>query len=166
MSIIEGLDPIINYNAKLLILGSMPGTESLRKNEYYANSRNQFWKVIYSIFDTEFETSYIARISFLKDRQIALWDVIKSCEREGSSDSKISNIHTNDLAALLTNYPKVRNLCFNGQKAFNVFKKEVELNTSFEVTMRVLPSTSPANARMSFEAKIREWAIIKTLLLG
>lgn len=165
MPIIEGLDPIINHTARLLILGSMPSIESLRKNEYYAHPRNQFWRIIFSIFDSEFEVSYRVRTSLLKDKQIAIWDVIKRCEREGSSDSKISNVHTNDLATLLSTYPNIKNLCFNGQKAFNIFKKEVKLNAPTQITVRVLPSTSPANARMSLEAKIREWAIIKGLLL-
>ena len=165
MPIVEGFNPIIDHNARILILGSMPSTESLRKNEYYANPRNQLWRVIFSIFDSVLETSYVAKTSFLKEKRIALWDVIKRCNREGSSDSKITEVCVNDLTSLLLTYPKVKHLCFNGQKAFNTFQKEVILNTPSQITLTMLPSSSPANARISVEAKIRKWSIIKTLLL-
>jgi TDG/mug DNA glycosylase family protein len=138
--------------------------ESLRKKEYYANQRNQFWKIIYSIFDAVSETSYLAKISFITEKQIALWDVIKQCDREGSADSKITRVYVNDIASLLMAYPKLQYICFNGQKAFNTFQKEVKLNHSSSVTLKMLPSSSPANAHMSIAAKIGEWLIIKTLL--
>jgi len=165
MPTVEGLNPIIDNNARILILGPIPSTESLRKSEYYANPRNQFWRVIFSIFDAVLETSYMAKTSFLKGKRIALWDVIRSCDREGSSDSKITKVCVNDFTYLLATYPNVKHLCFNGQKAFNTFQKEVILNTPSQITLTVLPSSSPANARMSVEAKIRKWAIIKTFLL-
>ena len=165
MPTIEGLNPIIDNNARILILGSMPSTESLRTSEYYANPRNQFWRVIFSIFDSVFETSYVVKTSFLKGNRIALWDVIRSCDREGSSDSKITQVSINDFNSILTTYPKIAHLCFNGQKAFTVFQKGVKLNTSSQITLTVLPSSSPANARMPIEEKIREWAIIKAFLL-
>ncbi|MFC1955806.1 DNA-deoxyinosine glycosylase [Chloroflexota bacterium] len=163
MPTVEGLDPIIDHNARVLILGSMPSTESLRKSEYYANPRNQFWRIIFSLFDTALEASYTGKVSFLKERRIALWDVIKQCDREGSSDSNITRVSTNDLATLLETYPKIKHICFNGQKAVNIFRKNVKLNASSQITLRVLPSSSPANTE-SFEVKISEWAIVKTLL--
>jgi len=144
----------------------MPSSESLRKSEYYAHPRNQFWKIIFSIFDSVLETSYITKTSFLKEKRIAVWDVIKRCDRQGSSDSRITEVYVNDLTSLLVAYPKIKHLCFNGQKAFNIFQKDVKLDTSPQLTLRVLPSSSPANARMSIETKIREWVIIETLLLG
>ena len=164
MELLRGFDPIIDHNARVLILGTMPSTESLRKREYYANPRNQFWKIIYSIFDSELETSYLARVSFIKEKRIALWDVIKRCHREGSSDSKITMVYVNDFISLLATYPKVKYICFNGQKAFNIFRKEVKLNASFQVTQAMLPSSSPANARMAIDTKIRKWALIPNLL--
>jgi hypoxanthine-DNA glycosylase len=166
MPTIEGLNPIIDNNARILIIGSMPSIESLRKSEYYANSRNQFWRVIFSIFDAVPETSYMAKTSFLKGKRIALWDVIRSCDREGSSDSKITQVSINDFNPILETYPKIMHLCFNGQKAFTIFQKGVKLNASSQITLTALPSSSPANARMSIEAKIREWAIIKTFLFN
>jgi len=164
MPTVEGLNPIIDNNARILILGSMPSTESLRKSEYYANPRNQFWRVIFSIFDSVLETSYMAKTSFLKGKRIALWDVIRSCIRERSSDSKITQVSINDFNSILETYPKIKHLCFNGQKAFTIFQKRVKLNASSQITLTALPSSSPANARMSVEAKIRDWAIIKTFL--
>ena len=165
MPTVEGLNPIIDNNARILILGSIPSTESLRKSEYYANPKNQFWRVIFSIFDSVLETSYMAKTSFLLGKRIALWDVIRSCDREGSSDSKITKISINNFNSILETYPKIKHLCFNGQKAFTIFQKRVKLNASSQITLTALPSSSPANARMSVEAKIRKWAIIKTFLL-
>jgi len=164
MPTIEGFAPIIDRNARVLILGTMPGAESLRKREYYAHPRNQFWKIIYSIFDSVLETPYLERVSFLKEKRIALWDVIQCCDREGSSDSKITRVCTNDFASLLTTYPNVKFLCFNGQIALKTFRKEVKLNTSSQVIFETLPSTSPANARMPVDTKIRKWARIPYLL--
>jgi len=164
MPTIEGFAPIIDRDARVLILGTMPGAESLRKREYYANPRNQFWKIIYSIFDSVLETPYLERVSFIKEKRIALWDVIQCCDREGSLDSKISGVYTNDFASLLTRYPNVKFLCFNGQIAFKTFRKEVKLNTSSQVILETLPSSSPANARMSVDTKIRKWALILDLL--
>ena len=164
MPTIEGFAPIIDRDARVLILGTMPGAESLRKREYYANPRNQFWKVIYSIFDSELETSYFERVSFIKEKRIALWDVIQCYDREGSSDSKITNVYANDFASLVTTYPNIKYLCFNGQKALKLFRKEVKLNTSSQVILETLPSSSPANAGMSVDTKIRKWALIPDLL--
>jgi TDG/mug DNA glycosylase family protein len=166
MPAIEGFAPIIDHDAKVLILGTMPGAESLRKREYYANPRNQFWKIIYSIFNSVLETPYLKRVAFIKGRRIALWDVIQCCDREGSSDSKITRVCANDFASLLTTYPRVKYLFFNGQTAFKTFQKEVKFNTSTRVIFEILPSSSPANARMSVDTKIRKWACIPHLLNG
>src|ERR1035437_10651164 len=124
---IEGLAPIIDDHSKVLILGSMPGEESLRKQEYYGNPSNQFWPIIYSIFDTELEHSYKKRVSLIKETGIGLWDVIKCCERKGSADSKISDVYVNDFNLLLAKYPGIKGIFFGGQKAYNLFQKQVGL---------------------------------------
>lgn len=103
MTNIQGLFPIIGEGARVLILGSMPSAESLRLNQYYGNRRNHFWSIIYSLFDLPLEKSYEKRIQFIKDKEIALWDVIHSCERVGSLDSNIKNAIPNDFKQLLTN---------------------------------------------------------------
>jgi hypoxanthine-DNA glycosylase len=164
MPIVEGFAPIIDHDARVLILGTMPSVESLSKREYYANPRNQFWKIIYSIFDSALETPYLARVSFIKEKRIALWDVIQCCDREGSLDSKITMVCVNDFISLLADYPRVKYLCFNGQNALKTFQKEVKLNTSSQVILKPLPSSSPANARMPVDTKIRKWALIPDLL--
>jgi hypoxanthine-DNA glycosylase len=161
MSIVEGLGPIIDNNSRVLILGSMPSEMSLSKGEYYSNPANQFWKILFSIFDTGLEQSYPAKMSFLKDGEIALWDVIRRCEREGSSDSKITKVQVNDFNALLQIYPEIQNLFFNGKEAFNIFQREVRLDE--KVNRTLLPSSSPANARISLEKKINKWGKIRTL---
>ena len=107
---IEGLAPVIDINSKVLILSSMPGEESLRRQEYYGNSRNQFWSIIYSIFNTYFQASYEARISFIKVKGIALSDFIKCCEREGSADSQITDICLNDFNSLLAEYSGIKSI--------------------------------------------------------
>lgn len=165
MTTVEGLDPIIDYNAKVLILGSMPSVESVRKGEYYANQRNQFWKILFSVFGSELAPSYPAKVSFLKGRRIALWDVIKQCDREGSSDSKITNMRINDFTSMLVTYPKIKCLCFNGQKAYKIFQQQIGLETHQNLTTKMLPSTNPANAGIPIEVKTVEWTLIKTLLL-
>lgn len=163
---IEGLAPIIDNNSKVLILGTMPGEESLRKQEYYGNPRNQFWPIIYSVFNTDLESSYKAKIYFIKEKGIALWDVIKCCERKGSADSQIYDVCLNDFNLLLAEYPGIKGIFFGGQKAYRIFQKRVRLDLYTNLTLKELPSTSPANARMSMEAKIKEWVMLKTFLLS
>lgn len=164
MSEIKGLAPVIDNNSRVLILGTMPGEESLRKQEYYGNPRNQFWPIIYSIFDTNFGSSYEARIAFIKEKGIALWDVIKCCKREGSADSRIFDMSLNDINHLLAEYPGIKGIFFGGNEAYRIFHKHVGLELQRSLTLKVLPSTSPANARMSMEAKIKEWVKLKDFL--
>ncbi|MBU3206980.1 DNA-deoxyinosine glycosylase [Clostridium algidicarnis] len=94
---IEGFDPIIDKNCEILILGTMPGKVSFKKQEYYALKRNQFWKVIFSIFGEDMDDdNYESKKALLLNNKIAIWDVLKSCDRENSSDSNIKNPVVND----------------------------------------------------------------------
>jgi len=83
---VTSFEPIVDKNCKVLILGTMPGEISLQKQQYYANKQNQFWKIIYSLFNKDVEDDYEKRKIFLLDHHIAIWDVLKSCDREGSRD--------------------------------------------------------------------------------
>jgi len=163
MTVIHSFDPIIDDNSRVLILGSMPGKISLEKGEYYAHSRNMFWKLIYSIFGAQPDQTYEEKESFLKSKKIALWDVIKECDRSGSSDSKIINSIIHDFEGLLARNPNIRYILFNGKKAESLFKRNVVNITKFQIILFTLPSSSPANASISLNNKMETWNQIKEL---
>lgn len=162
----EGFPPIADEWATILILGTMPGEESLRKNEYYANSRNTFWKIMASLFKYDLVTSYEERIRTLTKHKIALWDVMQACERQGSLDSAIDNrtIVENDFVSFYRSHPNIRHVFFNGAKAESEYLKRVLPRLSDEakgLEYSRLPSTSPAMAQLSFDEKLLEWSSIK-----
>ncbi len=162
MSNIESFLPIVNSASKILILGSIPGKESLRQYQYYAYPQNQFWKIIYALFNTPIDYNYNEKILFLKKNNIALWDVIKSCYREGSLDSNIKMEEANDFKSLFNNHPNIEYVFFNGLKAYNVFEKKIGFD--FEnIKFQKLESTSPANTK-KFEYKLDNWSIIKNVI--
>lgn len=158
---INSLLPIVNESSKILILGSIPGKQSLEKQEYYGNSRNAFWKIIFSLYDKEIESEYDKKVEFLKEKHIAIWDVIASCNREGSLDSNITNEETNDFESLFKKYPNIKHVFFNGTKAYDVFKKRIGFKLLENIEFEKLTSTSPANT-ISFEKKLELWNIIVT----
>ena len=161
MTVIHSFDPIIDDNSRVLILGSMPGKISQEKGEYYAHSRNIFWKLIYSIFGAQPDQTYEEKKSFLKSKKIALWDVIKECDRFGSSDSKIINPIINDFEGLLARNPNIRYIIFNGKKAESLLKRNVVNITKYQIILFTLPSSSPANASISLNNKMETWSQIK-----
>ena len=136
----------------------MPGGQSLREQKYYANPNNQFWNIIYYLFAAPFDVNYSRRIQFIQERGIALWDVIKTCHREGSLDSKIKDETVNDFNHLFSVYPNLEIVAFNGTKAYDTYKKKVGLSLS-GVAYLQLPSTSPANT-IGLEKKLNQWKVI------
>lgn len=160
--------PIANSNAKVLILGSMPGEESLRLQQYYAHPRNLFWPIMGSLLAFDFHIPYYNRVNELKKNNIALWDVMKKCEREGSLDSKIKNdtIEENNFNSFFNKHPKIKYVFFNGSKAEQEFNKRVlpHLQNREKYLFKKLPSTSPAMAMLSFEQKLEHWCVIKKVL--
>lgn len=162
----EGFPPIADQWATVLILGTMPGEESLRKNEYYANLRNTFWKIMARLFEFRDDTSYEERTEALTKNKIALWDVIQACERQGSLDSAIvdKTIVENDFVSFYRSHPNIRHVFFNGVKAQNEYYRRVLPKLSDEakeIEYSRLPSTSPAMAQLSFDEKLLEWSSIK-----
>jgi hypoxanthine-DNA glycosylase len=139
----HSFEPIIDRRSKLLILGSLPGAVSLKKNEYYANRLNRFWEILFSVMGRPFSTDYLSKVMFLRDNHIALWDVIKSAERTGSSDSNIKTAVANDIPKLLQDNPGISFLIFNGRFSFNSYKK---FFGKPQMPFEVLLSTSPACA--------------------
>jgi hypoxanthine-DNA glycosylase len=164
MPSIHSFDPIVDENSRVLILGSMPGKISLEKCEYYAHSKNIFWNLVYSTFKAQPDRAYQDKTRFLKSRNIALWDVIRECDRSGSSDSKIVNPLINDFAGLLTRYPNIRYICFNGKKAQSLFRRNLNNLTNHKLSLFTLPSSSPANAGISLNKKQEAWSLIRELL--
>lgn len=158
MSKCKSFAPAINENSKILILGSMPGIKSLEEAHYYAHPQNRFWKVMSVLCNTDMVSmDYQTRIQTLLDNNFALWDVIKSCKREGSLDSAIENEKPNNIKALLKKYPNIETIYLNGNKAYSAFKKHFP---DYLPLCRKMPSTSPANARFQLESLLKEWNIL------
>ncbi|MCB8817442.1 DNA-deoxyinosine glycosylase [Desulfosporosinus shakirovi] len=163
MSQVSSFKPIVDERSRILILGSMPGVESLRLQEYYANPRNQFWKLIYALFELEPSRSFEERVSFVKSKGIALWDVIENCLREGSLDSAIKEEKVNNFRGLFKAYPSIKTVLFNGGKAYETYKKWVGFEALPDIRFLKLTSSSPANTK-KYEEKLREWGSIKGFL--
>jgi hypoxanthine-DNA glycosylase len=154
-------DPISSPNATVLILGTMPGIKSLELGQYYGHKQNNFWKIVCTVFKEDFTDVYDAKKEILLKNNIALWDVLKYCDRVGSLDSAIKNEITNDFDAFLVQHPNIKTILFNGQKAAAFFKKYIKISDDYKLI--TLPSTSPANASKSFESKLDEWKVILEL---
>ncbi len=167
MSQNTGFPPIAKPDAKVLILGSMPGVKSLEKNQYYVNPRNAFWSIMIELLNCDEELNYQQRKQLLINNQIALWDVLKSCYREGSLDSNIdhSTIKANDFNLFLSKQKQIKTIFFNGGETEKLYKKYVikELNNK-EIEYFKLPSTSPAHAAMSFDQKLSAWRVIEDFI--
>ena len=163
VTLLSSFLPIIDEHSCILILGSMPGVESLKLQQYYANPRNQFWKIIYSLFNIEPNPNYEERIAFIKSKKIAVWDVIGTCYREGSLDSNIQEEKVNDFSALFEAYPNIKTVLFNGGKAYETYKKWIGFGSIPNLTFHKLTSSSPANTK-KYEEKLREWVVIKDLV--
>ena len=161
----RGLPPIVWPNARILVLGSLPGDESLRKQQYYGNPRNQFWAILSRVFDDDVGAEYPQRLAFLEKHGIALWDVIRSTDRQGSLDSNIRNECPNDFATLFDALPGVHTIALNGSKAAAAFARHVRPTCAdWLSTRRVLtmPSTSavPARRFLDVDAKAEFWKAI------
>ena len=168
MKLKKGFPPIAEKTATVLILGSMPGEESLRRNEYYGHPRNTFWKIMAALFEFDYSIKYDERIKKIIKNKIALWDVMKFCERKGSLDTDIKNstIIENDFYSFFNDCQNIRAVYFNGVKAEKEYLKRVLPTLSGlkrKISYMRLPSTSPAMTQVSFKAKILEWAQIKEI---
>ena len=163
---LHSFPPIGTAGAHLLILGTMPGRVSLREQQYYAHPRNAFWKITGEVLGFNAESVYEERTSLLSASGIALWDVLKSCTREGSLDSAIDmdTIVPNDFRTFFAAHPHIRRICFNGAKAHDLYRKYVQPLLAEQAGMNYvrLPSTSPANATLPFAEKVRAWRVIAT----
>ena len=162
------LPPIINKKARVLIVGSMPGVQSLEKQQYYGNPRNHFWTIIGNVLDVEIPVVYEERLRVLQQHCIALWDVIKECERVGSLDSNIKAEVPNDFMSMLDRYPNIEAIAFNGTKARETFRKKIGFVQFPHIAFYQLPSSSPVPGRniKTVEQKIESWRVIEPHLKG
>lgn len=160
--------PIAAAQAHTLILGSMPGRDSLRATQYYAHPRNAFWPIVTTLLDAAATLDYAARVALLRSNGFALWDVLASCTRRGSLDTAIdpASIVPNDFAAFFKRHRHIDRVFFNGATAATLYRRHV-LPTldpaSHTITCERLPSTSPAHAGRSFATKLDAW---RTILPG
>ena len=150
---ISGFEPIIPNTPKVLIVGSIPSITSLEKQEYYGFTHNRFWRIMSQFFNCDF-ACYEEKVSCMKQNHIVLWDVIHSCEREGSLDSKIKNVEVNDLESLLKKYPTIRVVLCNGKKSYELYQKHF---LHLSIHCLCMPSTSNANRSISEETLFAEW---------
>jgi TDG/mug DNA glycosylase family protein len=153
-----GLAPITGRDPEILILGSYPSRQSLAKGEYYGNPQNQFWKIVEMLLGIERTLPYAVRTSQLMAHRIALWDVLATCARNGSADTAIRDPVPNDIRGFLAAHPTVRCVVLNGNAAGRYYAR---MNLGFPG--KILPSTSPAYARMTLAEKGQQWAWLRTL---
>ena len=150
--------PIYNKNSKILILGSFPSVKSREQMFFYGHPQNRFWKVISAVLECCEPETIEEKQTLLLEHGIALWDVIASCEINGSADSSIKNVVVNDLSKILRE-ADIRQIFVNGKTAEKYFKKYTKYLINQDAVC--LPSTSPANAAWSVDSLIESWKIIK-----
>lgn len=163
MALIYSFPPIAAPSARTLILGSMPGDASLRASQYYAHPRNLFWPILGELIGAHPTLPYAERLRCLETAGIALWDVLLCCEREGSLDTRIdaSTIVPNDFAGFLAAHPHITRIFFNGAMAETSFRRHVLKSLAPRpLAYQRLPSTSPANAAISFARRLDAWRSI------
>lgn len=159
MGVKFGLPPIARPDARLFILGSLPGDASLAAQRYYAHPTNQFWRLLGGAIGEELEQlPYDERLHRLAARRIGLWDVIASASRRGSLDQAIREAEHNRVDQLLHGFPDLTAIAFNGTTASNAGRKLIG-EPPANLTLLDLPSSSAANTR-AFADKARSWAII------
>ncbi|MDP1765280.1 MAG: DNA-deoxyinosine glycosylase [Methylotenera sp.] len=163
MTRIYSFNPIEHLDAEILILGTMPGSASLAAGQYYAHTRNAFWRIISEILKLDADSLYEVKVQALKSARIAVWDVLQSCTREGSLDAMIEHdtLIINDFYTFFQSHRQITQVFFNGAKAEAYFRQYVLPKINLDnISFLRLPSTSPANASMPFEAKLKAWQII------
>ena len=158
--IVHPIPPVYDENSKLLILGSFPSVKSREACFFYGHPQNRFWKLMAAIFEDELPQTTEEKRALLLRHNIAVWDVIKSCDITGSSDASIKNVVPNDLSVIL-NTADIRNIYVNGKTAYKYFEKYTKPTIQREAIC--LPSSSPANAAWSFERLAAEWKRLMNL---
>ena len=161
---IRSFAPIADRDARVLILGSMPGKASLEAGQYYAHRHNAFWRITAELLQFDPVAPYRARAKALRSAGIAVWDVLHSCVRPGSLDAMIDpgSEVANDFRRFFRTHRGVTHVFFNGAKAEAIFRRHVLQQIEAALRYQRLPSTSPANASVPLASKRRAWRLILT----
>ena len=168
---IYGFRPVAAPDARVLILGTLPGQESLDRNQYYANSHNAFWFIAERLLEIRPGLAYEARLALLANAEVALWDVLASAKREGGLDSSIvrGSEKPNDFATFYKQHSAIRAVYFNGGASETLYRHLVLSSLSEDQSsLRLirLPSTSPANTHFTRDGKLAAWRVIARELKG
>ena len=155
--ILHSIPPVYEPSSRILLLGSFPSVRSREDQFFYAHPQNRFWRVLASVFSKPVPSSKDEKLALLSYGHIALWDVVARCDIQGSQDSSIRNVKANDLTDILE-ICAIEKIYVNGRTAEKLYQKYM-----FPVTNReagYLPSTSPANASISFDGLVRAWSCL------
>jgi hypoxanthine-DNA glycosylase len=154
--------PVVDLRTRVLVLGSLPGEESLARSQYYANPRNHFWRLIGTVVGADLvAVPYQARLDALLEARVGLWDTVGSATRRGSLDGAIRGHRANDLAELAAGLPELRAIGFNGGKSASLGVAQLAGRT--DLALIPLPSSSPAYTR-PFEEKLASWMRLASYL--
>ena len=157
-------DPVVDARTRLLILGSLPGEQSLRKGEYYGNKQNKFWALMSAVLGVELvPLDYDARLQTLLAHGVGLWDVVAEAERPGSLDSQIRHHASNDLISFVQALPSLKMIAFNGGTAARLGRKQL-IDPAHTWQLLDLPSSSPAYT-LAFAQKLEHWLSLREALL-
>lgn len=159
-----GFPPVARPDARVLVLGSLPGRMSLEKQQYYAQPRNAFWRIVEALWGIPHDAPYEERTRRLALEHVALWDVCAAAVRVGSLDTAIvhATVEPNDFATFLRHHPRIRAVCFNGAKSAELWRRLVAPTLPDhlrELPTHALPSTSPAHQVLTFAAKLERWRV-------
>lgn len=156
--LVHPLAPVFNEDSNILILGSFPSVKSREGEFFYHHPQNRFWRVISTVFNEELPETVEEKRNILLRNNIALWDVVQSCEITGSADISIKNVIPNDIMPILEK-AKIQVLYANGGTAYRLYKRYIFNHSKREIIL--LPSTSPANASYSLDRLIEAWKVIR-----
>jgi hypoxanthine-DNA glycosylase len=162
----QGFPPISRLDARLLILGSLPGQRSIAEQQYYAHPQNAFWRIMRDVLGIDGD--YEQRCEGLRSKQVAVWDVLRASVRPGSMDAdiRVASSEANDFQEFLDKHQHVTRVLCNGRKAANMFERLVLPSLDAAPGVVCLPSTSPAFAAMRYDTKLRIWRDALTLCCG
>jgi hypoxanthine-DNA glycosylase len=153
---------VVDARSRALVLGTLPGEESLRRRQYYAHPRNLFWPIIFALFDATPPADYQERLALVTAHRVALWDVCELGERERSADATIRWERPNAIDRLLDEHPLIRTVAFNGTTARRLHDRHFPRRS--HITYLAMPSTSPAHATIDFAGKLARWVALREAL--
>ena len=161
----RGLAPLECEDARILILGTLPGDESLRRQQYYAHPQNQFWRILSAVYGETISGDYGERRAFVLRHRLAVWDVLASADRDGSLDFAIKKPEPNEFGPFFACYPEISAIGFNGHCADRLFQRYVAKSNDGDlahaIRRTILPSTSAAATR-PFDEKLAAWRAFLT----